>query len=165
VVDTATLKVTAHYGFEGKGGTPAGLALDAKNHILFAFCRNPQTCVVLSATDGKILATLPIGRGTDGGGFNPHTMEAFSSNGDGTLTIIKENSPTDFVVTQNVTTKARAKTSTLDTKLDRIVLITTEPMPGTAEATAPKEPAPSPGTKKGGGNNGPAFLDLIVVGR
>jgi DNA-binding beta-propeller fold protein YncE len=165
VVDTATLKVTAHYGFEGKGGTPAGLALDAKNHILFAFCRNPQTCVVLSATDGKILATLPIGRGTDGGGFNPHTMEAFSSNGDGTLTIIKENSPTDFVVTQNVTTKARAKTSTLDTKLDRIVLITTEPMPGTAEATAPKEPAPAPGTKKGGGNNGPAYLDLIVVGR
>lgn len=172
VVDTKTLKVTAHYGFDGKGGTPAGLGLDAKNHVLFAMCRNPQTCVVLNADDGKVLAALPIGRGSDGGGFNPHTMEAFSSNGDGTLTIIKENSPTDFVVTQNVETKARAKTSALDLAKDRIILITTEPMPAADGAAATKEAAPAPapvppgpGAKKGGGNNGPAFLDLIVVGR
>lgn len=79
VVDVNTLKVTAQFALGGKGGGPAGLGLDAKNHILFALCREPATCVVLSADDGKILATLPIGKGTDGGGFNPATMEAFSS--------------------------------------------------------------------------------------
>jgi DNA-binding beta-propeller fold protein YncE len=168
VVDVKTLKVTAHYDLAGKGGTPAGLGLDAKNHLLFAFCRDPQTCVVLSALDGKILAALPIGKGTDGGGFNPNTMEAFSSQGDGTLTIIKETSPTTFEVEQNVTTKARAKTSTLDTKKNQIVLITTEPMPA-GDPAAPPAPAAAPGAgqpggKKGGGG-GPAMLDILVVGR
>src|SRR5207249_65384 len=112
VVDVKTLQVTAHYDFGGKGGGPAGLALDAKNHILFAFCRKPQTCVVLNADDGKIITTLAIGAGTDGGGFNPATMEAFSSQRDGTLTIIKENSPTSFEVEQTVQTKQGAKTCT-----------------------------------------------------
>jgi hypothetical protein len=92
--------------FAGRQGRRAGgLGLDAKNHILFAMCREPATCVILSADDGKILATLPIGSGTDGGGFNPNTMEAFSSQRDGTLTIIKENSPTSFEVEQTVQTK------------------------------------------------------------
>ena len=58
--------------------------------------------VVLNADDGKILATLPIGMGSDGAVFNPKTMEAFSSQGDGTLTIVKENSPTSFVVEQTL---------------------------------------------------------------
>src|SRR5208282_2367196 len=120
VVDVNTLKVTATYDLGGKGGGPAGLGLDAQNHVLFAMCREPATCVILSADDGKILATLPIGNGTDGGGFNPTTMEAFSSQGDGTLTIIKEISPTEFSVEQTVTTKPRAKTCTLDTKNNQI---------------------------------------------
>ena len=181
VVDVNTLKVTAHYSLGGKGGGPAGLGLDAKNHVLFAFCRNPQTCVVLSADDGKIIATLPIGRGTDGGGFNPSTMEAFSSQGDGTLTIIKENSPTTFEVEQTVQTKPRAKTCTLDTKSNHIVLITTEPSPITSGTPAPATSATSPQTaaatpptgadQPGGGRRGgragggPALLDIIVVGR
>ena len=153
VVDVKTLKVTAHYDL-GKGG-PAGLGLDVKNHILFAFCRNPATAVILNADDGKIITTLPIGKGTDGGGFNPNTMEAFSSQGDGTLTIIKENSPTSFEVEQTVKTKPRAKTCTLDTKNNQIVLITTEPAP------AP----PTDATGQPGGRGGPALLDILVVGR
>src|ERR1019366_2457912 len=71
-------KVPAHYELGGKGGPPAGLALDTKNNRLFVCCRNPATCVVLNADDGKIVATLPIGGGTDGATFNPATMEAFS---------------------------------------------------------------------------------------
>jgi DNA-binding beta-propeller fold protein YncE len=177
IVDLKTLKVTAHYDLSGKGGGPAGLGLDAKNHILFAFCHEPQTCVVLNADDGKIITTLPIGRGVDGGGFNPSTMEAFSSQGDGTLTIIKEKSPTSFEVEQTVQTKSRAKTCTLDTKKNQIVLITTEPAPAsatdaaatTAPATAPTSPDQSgqgkKGGKKGGDRNGPAFLDILVVGK
>jgi hypothetical protein len=53
--------------------------------------------VILNAETGKVLDALPIGTGTDGATFNPNTMEAFSSNGDGTLTVIKEQSPTKFV--------------------------------------------------------------------
>jgi DNA-binding beta-propeller fold protein YncE len=173
VVDAKTLKVTAHYDLAGKGGGPAGLGLDSKNHILFAMCREPATCVVLSADDGKILATLPIGNGTDGGGFNPNTMEAFSSQRDGTLTIIKENSPTSFEVEQTVQTKQGAKTCTLDTKNNRIVLIATERAPAPAavaggDATAPA--APPSGNRPGGGQRGgrgggPGFLDILTVGR
>src|ERR1022692_738700 len=136
VVDVKTLKVTAHYDIAGKGGGPAGLGFDPKNRILFAMCHDPQTCVILSAADGNILTTLPIGRGTDGGGFNPKTMEAFSSQGDGTLTIIKETGPTSFEVEQTVQTKSRAKTCTLDTKNNHIVLITIEPSPAAAAASA-----------------------------
>jgi len=170
VVDAKTLKVTAHYSLEGKGGGPAGLGLDAKNHILFAMCHNPSTCVVLSADDGKILATLPIGKGTDGGGFNPNTMEAFSSQGDGTLTIIKESGPTSFEVEQTVETKARAKTCTLDSKHNHIILITTEPAPAAAGAAAAPPATPPPGGEQGGGRRrggrgGPGFLDILVVGR
>ncbi len=173
VVDVKTLKVTAHYELGGKGRTPAGLGLDAKNHILFVFCRNPATAVILSSDDGKILATLPIGNGTDGGGFNPKTMEAFSSQRDGTLTIIKETSPTSFDVEQTVQTKQGAKTCTLDTKNNQIVLITTERAPAATPATAAPATAPQtgaagagpPGGGRRGGGGGPALLDILVVGR
>jgi DNA-binding beta-propeller fold protein YncE len=171
VVDVKALKVTAHYDLAGKGGGPGGLGFDAKNRILFAMCHDPQTCVVLNADDGKILATLPIGRGTDGGSFNPNTMEAFSSQGDGTLTIIKESSPTSFEVEQTVQTKSRAKTCTLDTRHNQIILITTEPVPGAAAGVAATPPATSGdqpgGGKKGGrkGGGGPGMLDILVVGR
>jgi DNA-binding beta-propeller fold protein YncE len=183
VVDVKTLKVTAHYDLAGKGGGPGGLGLDVKNHILFAFCHNPATAVILNADDGKIITTLPIGRGTDGGGFNPNTMEAFSSQGDGTLTIIKENSPTSFEVEQTVQTKSRAKTCSLDTKNNQIVLITTEPAPASRSgegaaatpAIAAQPPAATPpaggdqpgGRRggRGGGGGGPALLDILVVGR
>jgi len=169
VVDVKTLKVTAHFDLAGKGGGPGGLGLDAKNHILFAMCHEPATCVVLSAVDGKILATLPIGNGTDGGGFNPATMEAFSSQGDGTLTIIKEKSPTSFEVEQNVQTKPRAKTCTLDTKNNRIILIAVEraaPAPGAPAAASTTGANERGGGRRGGGDRGgPGQLDIIVVGR
>jgi uncharacterized protein YjiK len=169
VVDAKTLKVTTTFSLGGKGGGPGGLGLDAKNHILFAMCHEPATCVVLSADDGKIIDTLPIGSGTDGGGFNPNTMEAFSSQRDGTLTIIKEKSPTSFEGEQTVQTKPRAKTCTLDTKNDHIILITTEAAPTPAPAPgAPATPPANteqPGGNRRGGRGGPGMLDILVVGR
>jgi len=126
VVDAKTLKVTAHYNLAGKGGGPGGLALDEKNHVLFAACHEPAALVILDAEDGKIISTLPIGKGVDGGGFNPNTMEAFSSQGDGTLTVIGENSPTSFVVKQNVGTRQGARTMTVDTKTNQIFTVTAE---------------------------------------
>ena len=155
VIDVKSLQVTARYDLGGKGGTPAGLALDARNHVLFVMCRKPQNCVILDAKDGKIITTLPLGSGSDCGGFNPATMEAFSSQRDGTLTIIKENSPTSFEVEQTVKTKPGAKTCALDTKKNQIILITTEKAPAPAAGTATPPP-------RGGG---PSFLDILVVGR
>ncbi len=146
VVDEKTMTMTGAYDLEGKGDGCAGLAIDAEHGVLFATCRKPQTMVVLSAKDGKILTTLPIGAGTDGAVFNPATMEAFSSQGDGTLTIVKETSPTEFVVEQTLTTMSRAKTLTLDTKTNRIYLIAAEfgaappPEPGQRYARAPMVP-------------------------
>src|SRR5436305_169309 len=100
-VDVKTMKATGHFSFIDKGGCN-GLALDVKNQVLFAACGrsgNPPAqpaqpmMVILSATDGKILTSLPLAGASDGAAFNPKTMEAFSTHGNGTLTIIKETSP------------------------------------------------------------------------
>jgi DNA-binding beta-propeller fold protein YncE len=133
VVDAKTLRVTAHYDL-GPNETPAGLALDAKNHVLFVDCRKPAVSVVMNALDGKILATLPIGTGVDGAGFNPKTMEAFSSQGDGTLTVVKAKSGSSFEVQQTVKTMPSAKTMTIDTKTGHVLLIAAEFGPAPAGA-------------------------------
>ena len=98
VIDASTMKMTGKYDISSHGGGCAGLALDAKNNILFAACRDKNNMNILSATDGHILTDLPTGVGCDGATFNPETMEVFSSQGDGTLTVIKEESPTSFSV-------------------------------------------------------------------
>jgi len=163
VVDQKTQKVITKYDLGATAGQPGGLGLDVKNHILFAMCARPNVCVILNADDGKVLTTLPIGNGTDGGGFNPNTMEAFSSQRDGTLTIIKESSPTSFAVEQNVETKAGCKTCSLDSKNNRIVLICTERAPQAASANAETN-APAEGRPRGG-RGGPGNLDVLWVGR
>jgi DNA-binding beta-propeller fold protein YncE len=155
-VDAKTMKVTATYDLAGKGGGCAGLAMDVKNNILFATCRDPQTMVILNAADGKIIDTLPIGAGTDGAVFNPKTMEAFSSQGDGTLTIIKESSPTSFAVEQTLQTMPHAKTLTLDKKTNRLLLIA-------AEFTPP--PAPVAGQRPGRGQVIPDTFSILVIGK
>ncbi len=158
VVDAKTMKVTAHYDLAGKGGGCAGLALDTKTQILFAACRNPQTMVILNAQDGKIIDALPIGRGVDGAGFNASTNEAFSSQGDGTLTVIKEKSPSSFVVAQTVQTQPSAKTMTIDSKTNHIYLIAAEFGP---------PPAAQPG-QEGRPRRGPMVADsfsILVVGK
>jgi DNA-binding beta-propeller fold protein YncE len=157
VVDAKTMKVTAQYSLNGKGGGNAGLALDAKNHVLFVACRDPQTMVMLDADDGKYLADLPIGRGCDGAVFNAKTKECFSSQGDGTLTIIKENSPKSFAVAQTVKTMPGAKTLTLDSKTGKVLLIA-------AEYAAPTETAPTNGRPRRGAMV-PGSFSIVSVGK
>jgi len=166
VVDVFALKVTGRYELGGKGGGPAGLALDEKNHILFACCRDPHTAVVINADDGKILDALPIGSGCDGALFNPNTMEAFSSQRDGTLTVIKEAGRGHFDVEQTLGTRVGAKTSTLDAKTGRIFLITAE--------FAPPAPQPAGGAAGSGAEAGrgrrrgamvPDSFTILAVGR
>jgi DNA-binding beta-propeller fold protein YncE len=145
VIEANTMKMVGKYDVSSKGGGCAGLALDAKNNILFAACRDKKNMIVLSATDGHIITDLPIGNGCDGATFNPATMEAFTSQGDGTLTVIKEDSPTSFSVEQTVATPARAKVLTLDSATGHILTITAEygPVPA-ASASAPAPPAGAP---------------------
>jgi hypothetical protein len=157
VVDAKTLTVTGHYDLTGSGGTCAGLAMDAKNNVLFAACRNPANMVILNAASGKVITTLPIGAGTDGAVFNPGTGEAFSSQGDGTLTVVKENSPTDFVLEQTVQTMTGAKTLTLDAKTGHVVLIG-------AEYTPPPTPPPA-GGRGGRGQMVADSFTILVVGK
>jgi len=150
VVDANTMKMVGKYDLSRRGGECAGLALDAKNSILFAACRQNKNMVILSAADGRIITDLPIGNGCDGAVFNPDTMETFSSQGDGTLTVIKENSPASFSVEQTVPTPARAKTLTFDPKTGRIFLITAEYGPVPPTAAQPPAEAPPP--------NAPAWM-------
>jgi DNA-binding beta-propeller fold protein YncE len=156
VVDAKTMTVTARYPLGGKGGGPAGLGFDAAHGILFAGCHDPQTMVMVGASDGRIIDALPIGSGVDGTLFNPATMEAFSSQGDGTLTIVKENSPSSFAVEQNLKTMTRAKTLTLDPKTNHIVLIAAEYTPA---------PAPPAGGRGGRGQMVPDSFSILVVGK
>jgi hypothetical protein len=149
VVDTATLKVVGKYDISSKGGGCAGLALDVAHSVLFASCRDKNNMIVVNAKDGKVLDALPIGTGSDGAVFNPATGEAFSSQGDGTLTVVKENSPTSFSVEQTVKTPPRAKTLTLDTRTGKLFLITAEFGPAPPPATPgarPGRPPMIPGT-------------------
>ena len=164
VVDARKLAVTTHFGLDGKGGSCNGLALDTTNHVLFAACHSPQNMVMLSATSGKVLAALPIGSGCDGAQFNPNTMEAFSSEGAGTLSVIKEQSPTSFVLEQTVQTMTGAKTLTLDRKTNRVLLIAAEfgPVPATTDGMGAE-------SGMGGGRaRGPLIPDsfsILAVGK
>src|SRR5579863_7339992 len=149
VIDANTMKMVGKYDVSSKGGGCAGLALDTRNNILFAACRDKKNMIILSATDGHILTDLPIGSGCDGATFNPETMEAFSSQGDGTLTVVKENSPSSFSVELTVATPARAKTPTLDTRTNQVVSITAEFGPVPPEPAADSAPPPAGGPPSG----------------
>jgi DNA-binding beta-propeller fold protein YncE len=156
VVDAKSMTVTTKYDVSSHGGGCAGLALDVKHGILFAACRDKNNMIILSAKDGKILADLPIGKGSDGAAFNPATMEAFSSQGDGTLSIIKESSPSSFSVEQTLTTPVRAKTLTLDPKTGKIFLITAE---------FGETSAPAPGQRISRPPMVPGTFSIITVGK
>ena len=170
VIDANTMKMVGKYDVSSKGGGCAGLALDAKNNILFAACRENKNMIVLSATDGHIITDLSIGSGSDGATFNPATMEAFSSQGDGTLTVVKENSPTDFSVEQTVATPARAKVLTLDTKTNQIFTITAEfgsvPAPPAQPAGATAAAGgPPPGMRGPRAPMIPNSFQILVIGK
>jgi DNA-binding beta-propeller fold protein YncE len=164
-VDARTMKATAHYPF-GDVGRCNGLSLDVKNHVLFAACAasgtprvQPATplMVIMSSNDGKILATLPLAGGSDGAAFNPATMEAFSTHGNGTLTVVKEKSPTSFEVEQNLQTMNGARTITLDTKTGRIFAMSVERGPA---------PPPPPGGGRGGGAPAiPGSFTILMIGK
>ena len=113
---------------------PSGLAIDVAHSRLFAGCHNKMMAVV-DARSGKIVATPPIGEGVDGNRYDPGTYLAFSSNGDGTLTVVREVTPNSFKVIEDVQTQKRARTMVLDTKTHEVFLVTADFNPPVAPAT------------------------------
>ncbi len=164
-VDVKTMKATGHFSFVDKGGCN-GLALDVKNQVLFAACNrsgNPPaqpaqpTMVILGAADGKILASLPLAGGSDGAVFNPATMEAFSTQGNGTMTIVKETIPMSFEVEQNLQTMNGARTVTFDSKTGHLFTMSQERGPA---------PAPPPGGGRGAqGTPVPGSFTILMIGK
>jgi DNA-binding beta-propeller fold protein YncE len=110
---------------------PSGLAIDRKHRRLFAGCRNKLMAVV-NADTGKVIAALPIGRWCDSTRFDPATQLAFSSNGDGTLTVIHEDSPEKFSVVQNAPTEDYARTMAVNPANHDVYLVTAEMEPAHA---------------------------------
>ena len=129
---------------------PSGLAMDQANRRLFAGCHN-QVMAVVDADSGKVVATPAIGQGVDANRFDPETKYAFASCGDGTLTVVHEDSPAKFSVVENVPTKRSARTMALDEKTHNIFL-----------AAADFEP-PAPGERRG--KMKPDSFVILVVGR
>ena len=160
VVDAKTMTVSAHYDYSSKGSGGSGLAFDAKNHILFAYFRMPSPMVVIvNADNGNIITTLPTGAGVDTVAFNPATMEAISAENGGSMTFIKEGSPTSFEVEQTLQTVAGAKTLALDTKTNHLLTMTAEFAPA-----APNAPL-GPAGRLARGPMVPGSFSILMVGK
>jgi DNA-binding beta-propeller fold protein YncE len=141
-IDAKKAEVTAHWKMDGCEG-PSGLAMDTKNRRLFAGCDN-KVMAVVNADTGKVVATPAIGEGVDACEFDPGTGYAFSSNREGTLTVIHEDSPDKYTVVENVPTQYGARTMALDPTTHTAYVVTSDfgPAPEpTKENPHPRRPS------------------------
>ena len=122
--------------------SPSGLAMDMTHRRLFSVCDGKHMAVV-NADTGKVIATPDIGEGPDAAAFDAKNGLAFSSNGDGTLTVVKEKSPDSFAVVQTLDTQKGARTMALDPGTGRIYLTTAEFGPRPAPTADKPHPRPS----------------------
>jgi DNA-binding beta-propeller fold protein YncE len=118
---------------------PSGLAIDVAHARLFVGCHN-QMMAVVDAKNGKVIATPSIDKGVDANRFDPTTGLAFSSNGDGTLTVVHEDTPDKFSIVENVPTQLGARTMEIDPKTHNVFLVTADlvPTPPTADNPHPR---------------------------
>ncbi len=121
VIDTKTHQVVNHWPI-APGEEASGMAIDLEHHRLFIGCHNKLMAMV-DSTNGKVVGTVPIGDGVDGNDFDPVTQLAFSSNGEGTVTIAHEDSPDKLTVVQTLKTQKGSKTMVLDPKTHNIYLL------------------------------------------
>ena len=133
---------------------PSGLAMDQKNRRLFAGCGNKMMAIV-NADTGKVVTTVPIGQGVDANGFDPSTGLAFASNGDGTLTVVHEDSPDKFTVADNTTTQRSARTMAVDTTNHDVYLVAAEF----------DEAAPAAGEQRPRRTMKPGTFTLVIAGK
>jgi len=152
-IDAAKPGVTRRLSLVPAEG-PTGLAIDAKNKKLFSVCAGSKSMAVIDIATWKVVATPAIGTGTDAAGFDSGNGLAFSSNGDGTLTIVKAvNGKYDAV--DSVQTERGARTMTVDEKTHRVYLLAAEY-------------GPAPEAKEGKKSRPPVLPDsfhVLVVGK
>ena len=140
VIDTKTLKVTKHWSI-APGEEPSGLALDNENHRLFSVCGN-KLMVVTDAETGKVITTLPIGDGCDGVAFDSVLKCAYSSNGEGNITVVQEVNKDKFEVVATIPTQKGARTIAANSTTHHLYL----PAAEYKSAESGKRPAIIPGS-------------------
>ncbi len=145
-LDTSNLSVQARSPL-APCSEPTGMAMDRQQQLLFIGCRNRMMAVV-DANSGQIKASLSIGGGVDAIAFDPATKLAFSSNGEGTLTVVHEDSKDKFSVLDSVVTQRGARTMALDLKTHNVFLATARfgPMPTPTPGQPFARPSIIPGT-------------------
>ena len=132
-IDTATNRVDGAWPMPECRG-PHGLAFDAKTHRLFSSCSNARL-VVVDAENGAVVASVPIGRGTDADRFDPQRRLIFSSNGfDGTLSVIREVNADTFVPVATVKTALSGRTMELDPASGRVFVAAAHTTPQALQA-------------------------------
>ncbi|MBF0553629.1 MAG: YncE family protein [Nitrospirae bacterium] len=136
-IDSRKLSVTRRYALN-PCEEPTGMGFDPEHHHVFAGCHN-KLMVILDTTTGKVTSSVPIGEGVDGNGFDVGTGLAFSANGDGTLTVVRESSPGKFEVADTVITQQGARTMAIDTKTHNIYLPTAQFAPAAASSDGKKQ--------------------------
>ena len=139
--DPQALKETHRWKLTGCE-SPSGLAMDKENRRLFAGCDN-KVMAVVNADTGKVITTLPIGDGVDANAFDPQTMMAFSSNGEGNLTVVHEDSADKFSVVETVATAKGARTMALDPETHKIYVVTAKFGPPPAATADNPHPRPA----------------------
>ena len=154
MINSTTLKVEQTWSIK-PGEEPTGLALDNVTHRLFTV--TDKLMVILDAQTGKVITSLPIGENVDGVAFDPELKRAYSSNGDGTMTVVQEENANSFKVLETVPTQKGARTITVDKKTHHIYLPTAE-FGETPEKTK-DNPRPRPSLKP----NSFTILDVEVV--
>ncbi|HEK86636.1 MAG TPA: YncE family protein [Candidatus Aminicenantes bacterium] len=137
--DARSLQIKKRWSI-APGQEPSGLAIDLKNQRLFSVC--DKILVISDAAKGQVVATVPIGRGPDAVRYDPKLALVFSSNGDGTLTIVQQIGPDKYAVLETVKTAPRARTMELDPKTHHLFLATAEF--GPAPAPTKDQPHPHP---------------------
>ncbi|MEP7169051.1 MAG: YncE family protein [Bacteroidota bacterium] len=146
VINSTTLKVEKNW-YVAPGEEPSGLGIDNETHRLFSVCSNKKM-VVMDALNGKVITTLEIGDRVDGCAFDPELKRAYSSNGDGTITVVQEENENKFSVLENIPTQKGARTICIDKKTHHIYLPAAEfgeTPPATVENQHPRPPI-KPGT-------------------
>ena len=134
-INSQKLSLTKRYSLK-PCEEPSGMGLDKEHHRVFSGCHN-KVMTVLDTESGKVISVVPIGEGVDGGGFDEKTGLAFSSNGDGTLTVVRQSPPGTYEVAENVATHRGSRTMAIDPRTGNIYLPAAEfspPEPSAAEA-------------------------------
>jgi DNA-binding beta-propeller fold protein YncE len=146
VFDPSTLAVQARWDLAPCDG-PTGLAIDRGHRRLFAGCGN-KTMAIVDMANGKVIATVPVGAGVDGAGFDPGSQNAFTSNGEGTVTVVHEDTPDKYSVVETVPTQRGARTMDVNPLTHRIYTVSADYGPAPAPTADRPRPRPPiiPGT-------------------